>query len=140
MIEKAVTDRTTDLQAREQELLNQNLLFNTALTNMSQGLVMFDAQGRVIICNQRYLDMYGHTHVQPGCTLAELLRQRVATGSFAGDPVAYAQAIVARAAAGEGERRIIEISGGRTIASSKQPMATGGWGASNEESPTRRAA
>ena len=83
MIDKAVTERTADLQAREQELLNQNLLFNAALTNMSQGLVMFDAEGRVIICNQRYLDMYGHTHVQPGRTLAELLRQRVETGSFA---------------------------------------------------------
>jgi len=83
MIDKVVTERTADLQAREQELLNQNLLFNAALTNMSQGLVMFDAEGRVIICNQRYLDMYGHTHVQPGRTLAELLRQRVETGSFA---------------------------------------------------------
>jgi hypothetical protein len=37
---------TADLQAREQELLSQNLLFNAALTNMTQGLVMFDARGR----------------------------------------------------------------------------------------------
>lgn len=140
MIDKAVTERTADLQAREQELLNQNLLFNAALTNMSQGLVMFDAEGRVIICNQRYLDMYGHAHVQPGCTLAELLRQRVETGSFAGDPMAYAQAIITRAAAAKTETRIIEISDGRTIAIANQPMPAGGWVATHEDITARRQA
>jgi len=140
MIDKVVTERIADLQAREQELLNQNLLFNAALTNMSQGLVMFDAEGRVIICNQRYLDMYGHTHVQPGCTLAELLRQRVETGSFAGDPVAYAQAIITRAAAAKTETRIIEISDGRTIAIANQPMPAGGWVATHEDITARRQA
>jgi diguanylate cyclase (GGDEF)-like protein len=140
MIDHAVAERTADLQAREQELLNQNLLFNAALTNMSQGLVMFDAEGRVIICNQRYLDMYGHTQVQPGCTLAELLRQRVETGSFAGDPVAYAQEIVARAAAAKVETRIIEVSDGRTIAIANQPMPTGGWVATHEDITARRQA
>jgi diguanylate cyclase (GGDEF)-like protein len=139
-IDKAVTERTADLQAREQQLLNQNLLFNAALTNMSQGLVMFDAEGRVIIYNQRYLDMYGHTSVQPGCTLAELLRQRVETGSFAGDPVAYAQAIITRAAAEKTETRIIEISDGRTIAISNQPMPAGGWVATHEDITARRQA
>ncbi|MGA8411786.1 MAG: EAL domain-containing protein [Xanthobacteraceae bacterium] len=140
MIDNAVAERTADLQAREQELLNQNLLFNAALTNMTQGLVMFDAQGRVIICNQRYLDMYGHAQVQPGCTLAELLRERLETGSFAGDPVAYAQEIVARAAASKIETRIIEVSDGRTIAISKQPMPTGGWVATHEDITARRQA
>jgi diguanylate cyclase (GGDEF)-like protein len=140
MIDNAVAERTADLQAREQELLNQNLLFNAALTNMTQGLVMFDAQGRVIICNQRYLDMYGHAQVQPGCTLAELLRERLETGSFAGDPVAYAQEIVARAAASKIETRIIEVSDGRTIAISNQPMPTGGWVATHEDITARRQA
>ena len=34
MIDKVVTERIADLQAREQELLNQILLFNAALTNV----------------------------------------------------------------------------------------------------------
>jgi PAS domain-containing protein len=61
LIAARVAQLTAELQAREQDLRNQNILFNAALTNMSQGLVMFDAQGRVVICNQRYLDMYGLT-------------------------------------------------------------------------------
>jgi diguanylate cyclase (GGDEF)-like protein len=94
----------------------------------------------VIICSQRYLDMYGHAQVQPGCTLAELLRERLETGSFAGDPVAYAQEIVARAAASKIETRIIEVSDGRTIAISNQPMPTGGWVATHEDITARRQA
>jgi len=27
---------------------------------MTQGLVLYDASARVIICNQRYIDMYGY--------------------------------------------------------------------------------
>ncbi len=30
-----------------------------ALNNMSQGLVMFDASNRLVVCNRRYLEMYG---------------------------------------------------------------------------------
>ena len=69
----------------------------------------------------------------PGARLAELLRERLETGSFAGDPVAYAQEIVARAAASKIETRIIEVSDGRTIAISNQPMPTGGWVATHED-------
>ena len=31
---------------------------DAALDNMSQGLVMFDGDGRIILCNRRYLELY----------------------------------------------------------------------------------
>ena len=49
MINARVAKLAAELQAREQDLRNQNILFKAALTNMSQGLVMFDAQGHVVI-------------------------------------------------------------------------------------------
>jgi PAS domain S-box-containing protein len=142
LIEKRVAERTAELTAREQELRNQNILFNAALTNMSQGLVMFDAQGRVVICNQRYLDMYSLTadQVQPGCTLEQLLNHRLATGSFAGDPAKYAEEILGRMAVARVGTRIIELADGRTIAISNQPMPTGGWVATHEDITERRQA
>ena len=99
-----------ELQAREQDLRNQNILFNAALTNMSQGLVMFDAQGRVIICNQRYLDMYGLTPAQahPGSLLVEVLRHRLASGSFGGDPEVYAKEILGRIPDTRTSKRIVD--------------------------------
>ena len=36
-------------------LRNQNCRVSTALNNMSQGLNMFDAPGRIILLNTRYL-------------------------------------------------------------------------------------
>ena len=46
-------------QRRAEELLSeQKLQLDTALNNMSQGLNMFDAAGRLVVCNERYLQMY----------------------------------------------------------------------------------
>ena len=48
---------------------------DTAINNMPQSLLMFDAQERLIVCNQRYIDMFGLSReiVQPGRTFRELL-------------------------------------------------------------------
>ena len=47
------------LAAREHELTTQNVRFDAALNNMSQGLVMFDKDQRLVVCNQQYVQMYG---------------------------------------------------------------------------------
>ena len=72
-------------------LRNQNRRVSTALNNMSQGLNMFDAQGRIILLNARYLEMYklDPKVVKPGCTLKRLIEYRKETGLFSGDVDAY---------------------------------------------------
>ena len=37
----------------------QNARLVTALNNMSEGPCMFDASTRLILCNERYVEMYG---------------------------------------------------------------------------------
>ena len=34
-------------------------LLDTVLNNMSQGVLMFDSEARLVFCNQRYVEMYG---------------------------------------------------------------------------------
>ena len=34
-------------------------VLRTALNHMTQGLCMFDAAGRLLFCNERYIEMYG---------------------------------------------------------------------------------
>ena len=48
-----------------------------AIGNMSQGLVMFDASHRIVVCNQSYLEMYGLSPkvVKPGLPFRDLLQQ-----------------------------------------------------------------
>ena len=41
--------------------LRRNAFISSALNNLSQGVVMTDAQQRVVFCNDRYLEIYGMT-------------------------------------------------------------------------------
>ncbi len=52
---------------------------------------MFDADMRLVFCNQRYIEMYGLSPDMgsSGCTLRDFVNHRVATGAFAGDPDEY---------------------------------------------------
>ena len=47
------------LVQREESLKTQNGQLDAALTNMLQGLAMFDAQERLILANARYAELFG---------------------------------------------------------------------------------
>ncbi|MEM7223272.1 MAG: PAS-domain containing protein [Pseudomonadota bacterium] len=42
-----------------EELWENNMLFDAVLHNMAQGLAMFGADNRLLVCNKRYLEIYG---------------------------------------------------------------------------------
>jgi len=46
-----------------------------AVNNMSQGLVLFDAAERIVVCNRRYIELYGLSPdvAKPGCTFRDLI-------------------------------------------------------------------
>ena len=46
-------------------------LLQTVLNNMSQGVLMFDSETRLIFSNQRYIELYGLSAeiVKPGCPI-----------------------------------------------------------------------
>src|SRR3972149_2488049 len=79
----------------QRRLSAQNFRLSTALDNMSQGLCMFDAQGRIVLCNRRYLSMYQLSPqiVRPGCSLHELIQHRKDTGLLSGALDIYCQKI-----------------------------------------------
>ena len=51
---------------------------------MSQGLCMYDAQQRLILCNGRYLELFGLPAelVRPGITLRQLMEISVRRGNY----------------------------------------------------------
>jgi len=53
-------------------------VLSIALNNMPQGLSMFDAKGRLVVCNERYLRMYrlSPAEARPGTGIRELLEHR----------------------------------------------------------------
>ena len=123
------------IQSR-QKLETQKLQLDAALTNMSQGLLMFDSSERIVVCNSRYIEMYRLSSqvVKPGCSLRELLNHRVATGSFLSeDPDRYLSELRAMLAQGKTVSRTMELTDGRVIAVSNRPMEDGGWVATHED-------
>jgi diguanylate cyclase (GGDEF)-like protein len=77
--------------AAHRKLSEKSQHLDTAISNMTQGLLLFDAKGRLVICNQQYLDMFGLSPdvVKPGLHLLDLMKHRKEVGSFAGDVDAY---------------------------------------------------
>ncbi len=69
------------------ELHAQKILLDTALENMSQGLCMFDADGRILLFNQRYVELMDRTGVPlKGRLLIDVLRELKSDGEWEGDP------------------------------------------------------
>ena len=122
-------------KAEADKVREQKLQLDTALNNMSQGLSMFDAEGRLIVCNDLYIDMYGLSRevVRPGCPLDELVKHRKETGSVPGDPEMYRAEILALVRAARpraGKSRRVD---GRVIHIVNRPMANGGWVVTHED-------
>ncbi len=126
----------TELKLRELEMLRisqqlhaKNIHFDTALSNMVQGLCMFDNEQRLIVVNRRYLEIYGFSAevVKPGITLRGLMEYSVSLGNYTTE---------------EAERALLErndparlrirttikqrLKDGRIIAVMNEPMADGG--------------
>ncbi|NVN88093.1 MAG: EAL domain-containing protein [Rhodopseudomonas sp.] len=62
----------------------KNLLVNSVLNNLKQGVVIVDARNKVAFCNDRFLEIYGLTRsdVPRGMTGLELLDLRRARGTL----------------------------------------------------------
>ena len=72
------------LQQRESEVAERNRLFDAAISNMSQGMCLYDAQQRIVFANDRYAEIYGLTPEQakPGTTLREVFAARAVRGAY----------------------------------------------------------
>ena len=107
----------------------QARMLRTALNHMTQGLCMFDCTGRLLLCNERYLEMYGlgPNDAKPGTLLREMLVQRAAAGTFTGDPDRYVADALRLAAQGRTEAKTIELADGRMISLVNRPIRGGGW-------------
>src|ERR1700693_5656020 len=105
----ALSDRKS-----KESLRQQKILLDTALENMSQGLCMFDADGRIVLFNERFAKMVGFAAASlRGLPLLDLMKHRKATGEIAGDPEEFLARVIAAARDGKSNTRIIETSAKR---------------------------
>jgi len=127
---------------QEEALRIRNLQFDTAINNMSQGLCFFDASQHLIVCNDRYIEMYDlpRDRVGPGTTLAEIVDMRFEAGSFpAMSMEEYLRWRGKVAVSKEPTDSVVELRNGRTFKIRHRPMLDFGWVATHEDITEQRA-
>jgi diguanylate cyclase (GGDEF)-like protein len=126
----------------DRRIQERDLQLITAVNNMSHGIVMFDANERLVVCNHRYIDMYGLSRdiAKPGVTLRELVSYRKTKGTLNRDIEEYRTALLSSIAKGEVTSWVAESSDGRAIAVTNRPMPGGAWVATHEDVTERRRA
>lgn len=132
-----------ELIERKAQLEKVNLQLDAALNNMTHGLCMFDSGQRLIICNERYCQMYNLCPdlAKPGTGLTEILRYRLSVGtSTVTEPDNEVLESAGVQVRGKFTSLVQELRDGRIIAISQQPIADGGWVAVHEDVTERRRA
>jgi len=114
------------LFSRRRSIGNAHLC-EIALNNMLQGVIMFDADHRLLVVNERYLEMYNVPRGtwKPGTTLKDLVRDRVKAGSLSGDVEQYMADIMTAMKEGRTINRVFELPDGRAIAVINTPSRDG---------------
>ncbi len=139
----AIRTDVTALFEKDKELLDQNERFNRALENMAHGLVMFDSEQRLIVCNRLFAIMYGLSdeQVEPGATLSQIISYQVANGLSNQDEVESGiRDWLGRPGSEVLTVQTHNLSDGRTIQVTFATMAEGGWLATHEDVTERKRA
>jgi diguanylate cyclase (GGDEF)-like protein/PAS domain S-box-containing protein len=114
---------------------------DAAINNMTNGLLLFDADERLIVCNRRYIEMFNLSPevVRPGCSFIDLLRHRHAVGLLTADVDTYYQDIRKILGKKQLHTMTVPTADGRWIRTINRPLANGGWVAMHEDITEQRA-
>ncbi|NKB51098.1 MAG: PAS domain-containing protein [Rhizobiaceae bacterium] len=126
----------SDLKAHEVEnkrisgdLSQASSRLDEALNNMVQGLCMFDADQKLILCNKQYLTMYGFSDevVKPGIHMPDIMRYSISLGNYRDEDAQLALENRSKSR-NLSERTTIKqyLKDGRVIAVLNEPMSSGG--------------
>lgn len=122
---------------------NNALLLEAAIEGMSQGLVMYNADRRLVAFNDRARRIFGLPpgRVHTGMTLREVLTEVISTGNYSVNDVDTANAefdaVISRGVPVNYLRR---LANDHTMAVSHQPIAGGGWVSTFEDITERQRA
>jgi PAS domain-containing protein len=136
MIAELATAHEQLIAASEAEINEQYERLNLAINSMPQGLCMFDAHQKLIICNRRYAEIYGlrKERTLPGTLLGTILQEL--EGKVIGSE--YVEKRAQALAGGKPWQGVHDLMNGRTIAVSQVPLSGGGSITTHEDITERR--
>lgn len=110
-------------------LKRQHRRLDVAVNHMTQALLLFDRSQRLVICNRRYMEIFGLSSdvVKPGIFFRDLIQHRKDTGSYTGNVDDYCREIGEICKIGRVNQSTIITADGRWTQVVVQPLAEGGW-------------
>jgi methyl-accepting chemotaxis protein/PAS domain-containing protein len=123
----------------DRHLREQNLQLSVALNKMLQGLCMFDANKRLVVCNRYYTELY---RIPPELAKAgtphdAIISHRVLNGILSGakSDIAVNQTLSAlgKLSTETTSSRVDKLADGRLICVTRQPIGGGGWVATHQD-------
>jgi diguanylate cyclase (GGDEF)-like protein/PAS domain S-box-containing protein len=141
-----VTRDMTSFKEHQDRLAALASNLDAALTNMHQGLCLFDADERLVISNDRVGVIFGISHddCPPGTTFRDVLRLGLEARAKGAVPVAILDEVHARhracVARPDGGTLIVDFTEDCVLAISHRPTAEGGWVMTLEDITERRRA
>jgi diguanylate cyclase (GGDEF)-like protein len=124
------------LTERDLALRTQNMLFDAALNNMSQGLLMVDSDRRLIVFNNRFLEIFRLPSdvVAVGMTTAALFHTIESAGALSRAAVQHICRHQEDLAGSDRSGKFVTIDDDHLALSIAQcPLADGGWVATYED-------
>ncbi|HEX3502695.1 MAG TPA: MHYT domain-containing protein [Xanthobacteraceae bacterium] len=124
----------------DRRLDDKGRLLELALNNLPQGVVMFDESGRLVVCNESYLRMYGLSAdvVKPGADLMDIVNHRSDLGSLQRDPRQYLVELQKSMTAGKTVSFITQSPDGRSISVVNRAIRGGGYWVGTHDDITER--
>ncbi|MDB5516731.1 MAG: diguanylate cyclase/phosphodiesterase [Tardiphaga sp.] len=128
--------RQHQLSQRHLALKEQRL--DTAVNNLSQGLTLFDASERLVVYNQRYIEMYGLSPdiIKVGSSFRDVMAHRMEVRSQQGDVEETRSRILANIA--QGKVVVARTQTGRSVQITHRPVVGGGWVTTHEDITERK--
>ena len=140
----AILSDITRRKAHEAALAESNRRFSAAIGNMAQGLCMVDADSRILVCNQRFCDMFGlpRADTVAGMSVGEASRIAIESARYPSDLLAQIKEDLRSLEEGSKPLSVVhEGAGSAALAIAYEPMpGGGGWVATYADVSERRAA
>jgi diguanylate cyclase (GGDEF)-like protein len=126
---------TKNLAGNSIELRKTNARFDAALANMPTGLSMFDADGRLMVCNERYIELYGMSPdlVRRGADIYDIVAHRKRTSGLDTDARAYVDDFRNDLLRDGRSVKISRLDDGRVMSVTNTAISGGGWIAIHED-------
>jgi diguanylate cyclase (GGDEF)-like protein len=138
---EALRQSNSQLAAANAESEQGRQQLDAVLSNIIQGVCLFDGAHRLLVWNRRYTEIYNlpPEAIRVGCSLTEILQYRAAVGSSPNMPVADYLAMREQVVATNHlADTVVPLKNGQIVSIHHQPMLNGGWVATHEDITERQ--